>query len=101
MGAFRAVGVLMGLSFLVMPALTAKILAKSVFGMVGWSLVFGVIGAIMAPVLSRSILSCYGIGLSTAGLIVAVFFGLYVLTQMSVIGYRKLLRNKQISYDMM
>lgn len=78
-GAFKAVGVLMALAFLLLPGLIAKIFVSSAKGMLLWSFVFGGCAAFLAPALSRAILTVYGVGLSTSGLSVFILMLFYVL----------------------
>ena len=78
-GAFKAVGVLMSLAFLLIPGLIAKLIASSVQKMMIYSMVFGVLSALLSPALSRAILSAYGIGLSTSGLAVGLLLVFYIV----------------------
>jgi manganese/zinc/iron transport system permease protein len=71
-GAFRAVGVVMVLAFLVGPPLMARRVSRSLAGMLLWSAVFGSAAAIVGVALARHLLSVAGIGLSTGGLVVCV-----------------------------
>ncbi len=84
--AFKAVGVLMALAFLIFPGLIAKILAKSLLGMLSWSVVFSSLVAILSPAISRSILTCWGLGFSTAGISVLLF----VLFYFSIAGSKRM-----------
>ncbi|WP_087877769.1 metal ABC transporter permease [Chlamydia suis] len=78
-GAFKAVGVLMSLAFLLIPGLIAKLIASSVQQMMIYSMVFGGLSALLSPALSRAILSAYGIGLSTSGLAVGLLLIFYMV----------------------
>ncbi|AHK63114.1 metal ABC transporter permease [Chlamydia avium] len=78
-GAFKAVGVLMALAFLLIPGLIAKIFVSSVRSMLIWSLLFGGCTALLAPACSRAILTSYGVGLSTSGLAVILLIVMYTL----------------------
>ena len=78
-GAFKAVGVLMSLAFLLIPGLIAKLIASSVQKMMIYSMVFGGLSALLSPALSRAILSAYGIGLSTSGLAVGLLLVFYIV----------------------
>ncbi|WP_201457138.1 metal ABC transporter permease [Chlamydia sp. 17-3921] len=80
-GAFKAVGVLMALAFLLIPGLIAKIFSRSVLGIMGWSLVFSVSTAFLAPACSRAILSSFGLGISTSGLAVVFLSLMYIFVQ--------------------
>lgn len=78
-GAFKAVGVLMALAFLLIPGLIAKIFVSSVRSMLVWSLFFGVSTSLLAPACSRAILTVYGVGLSTSGIAVILLIMMYAL----------------------
>ncbi|WP_100934704.1 metal ABC transporter permease [Candidatus Chlamydia corallus] len=80
-GAFKAVGVLMALAFLIIPGLIAKIIAKSIGGLMAWSLIFSITTAFSAPACSRAILSAYGVGLSTSGISVVLLTIMYILVK--------------------
>jgi len=71
-GAFRAVGVLLFLAFLVTPPLIARRLTHSLVAMACISCLVGIIASLVGVALSRHILSFYGQALSTAGLIVTI-----------------------------
>lgn len=90
-GAFRAVGVLMVLSFLTGPPLTARLLTHSFMKMIGYSILIGVIASLLGVALSRHILSIYGVALSTGGLVVCVITVLFILVLIS-----KLIRQKNL-----
>ncbi|WP_348663988.1 metal ABC transporter permease [Chlamydia vaughanii] len=96
-GAFKAVGVLMALAFLLIPGLIAKIFVVSVRGMFVWSLIFGSLTALLAPALSRAIFTSYGIGLSTSGISVFILIIIYLLV--SVFHYGKKLVGKKSSLN--
>ncbi|BAE81339.1 ABC transporter of metals [Chlamydia felis Fe/C-56] len=93
-GAFRAVGVLMALAFLLIPGLIAKIFVVSVRGMLFWSLIFGALAALIAPACSRAILTSYDVGLSTSGISVFVLMAFYVVV--SLFHYGKKLAYKRL-----
>lgn len=78
--AFKAVGVLMALGFLLIPSLIAKIFVSSVKQMVVFSLVFGLAAALLAPACSRAILTVYKIGISTSGISICILVLFYMLT---------------------
>lgn len=78
--AFKAVGVLMALGFLLIPSLVAKLFVSSVKEMVIYSLVFGLTTAFIAPACSRAILTAYNVGLSTSGLSICILVLLYMTT---------------------
>lgn len=78
-GAFKAVGVLMALAFLLIPGLIAKIFVSSAQSMLVWSLFFGVSVALLAPACSRAILTSYDVGLSTSGLSVILLLMIYIV----------------------
>ncbi len=85
--AFRAVGVLLFLAFLVTPPLIARRLTNNLLTMVFLSCLIGIVASIIGVALSRHILSVYGTPLSTTGLIVtllALSFGI------SLINFKKI-----------
>lgn len=100
-GAFKAVGVLMSLAFLLVPGLIAKLIASSVQEMIGYSMIFGVLSALIAPALSRSILSVHGIGLSTSGLAVCLLLVFYIGTLATVFVRRHILLHRKIDQQKM
>ncbi|AEJ77200.1 metal ABC transporter permease [Chlamydia trachomatis] len=95
-GAFKAVGVLMSLAFLLIPGLIAKLIASSVQEMMVYSMVFGGLAALIAPALSRSILSVYGIGLSTSGLAVGLLLVFYVVMLVFVCSKRAIMLRQKL-----
>lgn len=83
-GAFRAVGVLMVLSFMTGPPLTARLLVHDLKKLILLSMGIGCLAAATGVALSRHILTMYGIALSTAGICVCVIVFFYV----AVIAFR-------------
>ena len=75
--AFKAVGVLLSLSFLIIPVITAKLFAKSVKWLIFLSMIFGCLGSILGTALSRHVLTQIGVGLSSGGLISLVLIFIY------------------------
>jgi manganese/zinc/iron transport system permease protein len=80
MGAFKAVGVLMVLAFFVLPYLIARLLTHSLPFLITLAAMVGASAAIIGVALSRHILTWYGVGLSTGGIVVVVLGGMYALT---------------------
>lgn len=78
-GGFRAVGVLMILAFLVGPVLTARLLTHRLINLIFISIITAIAASVIGIGLSRHILTMYGTGLSTGGLIVCVIVLFYVL----------------------
>lgn len=78
-GAFRAVGVLMVLAFITGPPLTARLLTNNLKSMLGMAMLLGSMAALIGVALSRHVLTTYGIGLSTGGLVVCTILALYVI----------------------
>ena len=76
--AFRAVGVLMVLAFLVLPPLTARLLTHRLSTLLGLSAGIGLLASLIGVALSRHILTFWGVGLSTGGIVVIVL-GLFYL----------------------
>ncbi len=79
-GAFRAVGVLLFLAFLVTPPLVARRLTHTLTHMVMLSCVVGVSSSLVGVALSRHILSYYNEACSTAGLVVTILALIYGIT---------------------
>ncbi len=79
-GAFRAVGVLLFLAFLVTPPLIARRLTNRLTHMVALSCLVGVIASLVGVALSRHILSYYDEACSTAGLVVTILAIMYGLS---------------------
>ena len=81
-GAFRAIGVLLVLAFLVGPYLTAKMFCRTLPQLLFWSPAIGVISSIVGVALSRHILSTTGWALSTGGIVVCVVGIVYFLAHL-------------------
>lgn len=71
-GAFRAVGVLLVLSFLTGPYLTARLFCHRLSSLLIWSPILGIAASFIGVALTRHCLSIYGIPLSTGGMVVSV-----------------------------
>jgi manganese/zinc/iron transport system permease protein len=78
-GAFRAVGVLLVLAFLVGPYLTARLFCHRLPWLLFWSSVVGLLASLIGVALSRHILSVHGLALSTGGLVVFLIGLFYVI----------------------
>lgn len=78
-GAFRAVGVLMVLAFFVLPPLTARLLTHRLYPLIWIAMGLGILGSIFGVALSRHMLTFFGIGLSTGGIVVTVLGLFYVI----------------------
>jgi manganese/zinc/iron transport system permease protein len=78
-GAFRAVGVLMVLTFIVGPPLIARRLTDRLGAMLFISCLVGAIAAVTGVALSRHLLSIYSLPLSTGGLVVCNIALMYIL----------------------
>ncbi len=79
-GAFRSVGVLLVLSFLVCPYLIARLLSDRLGRILLYTPLIGVVSVFLGVALSRHILSVYGLPLSTGGILVTLMTLLYVLS---------------------
>lgn len=82
-GAFRAVGVLMVLTFITAPALTARLFCKRLSTVLLLSSIIGVAASLFGIALARHLLTFYGLALSTGGLVV-VLLGCIYLTSILV-----------------
>lgn len=78
-GAFRAVGVLLVLAFLVGPALTARLLTHRLKTLILLAIAIGCAGAFISVALSRHFLSVFHAPVSTAGLATTVLGAIYLL----------------------
>lgn len=71
-GAFRAIGVLLVLAFLVGPYLIARIFCRSLPQLLFWSPCIGIVISFVGVALARHLLSVYDLGLSTGGIVVSL-----------------------------
>jgi manganese/zinc/iron transport system permease protein len=78
-GAFRAVGVLLVLAYLVGPVLTARLLTNHLKTMIALSVLIGFVCSLCAVALARHFLSVYHVPLSTSGLVVTLIGFVYLL----------------------
>lgn len=83
--AFRAIGVLLFLAFLVGPALTARLICKRLGSCLAAACFFSVTASFMGVAVSRHALSSYHMPLSTSGVTVCAIAAQYAL----VLAYRK------------
>lgn len=79
-GAFRAVGVLMVLSYLIGPTLIARLWCNRLKPLIFLSILIALIVSFLGVALSRHILSNMGLAVSTGGLIVTLISLLYVFS---------------------
>lgn len=105
-GAFRAVGVLLFLAFLVGPVLTARLLTDRLPMLMLIASLLGVGAAIFAVALSRHLLSVYDLALSTAGLVVVTIGLFYLLAVLFaprkgllVMSVKKILWKRELASD--
>lgn len=87
-GAFRAVGVLLVLAFLVGPFLIARIFCHRLPWLIFWSCSIGVLASAIGVALSRHLLSTCGLALSTGG-IVATLIGIFYIAAVLISKIRK------------
>lgn len=73
-GAFRAVGVILFLAFLVAPTITARLWTQSYKIVVLLSCAIGVTSALLGVAFSRHLLSYHGLACSTGALVVTILF---------------------------
>jgi manganese/zinc/iron transport system permease protein len=78
-GAFRAVGVLLVLAFLVGPVLTARLFTHRLKGVLLLSTAIGIFASVVSVGLARHLLSVYHLPLSTSGLVATVLGIIYFL----------------------
>jgi len=86
--AFRAVGVLLFLAFLVGLPLTARLITNNFGKCLLWAAGIGVVCSLVAVALSRHFLSVYHAPLSTSGLVVTII-GLVFFMTLGLMGIRK------------
>ncbi len=79
-GAFRAVGVLLVLAFLVGPVLTARLFTHSLKKLLLFSMLIGVAASVVSVGLARHLLSVHHLPLSTSGLAATVLGVIYFLS---------------------
>lgn len=78
-GAFRCIGVFMVLALLVVPPLLVRLFVNSLIPLVLYAALLSVVVVLIGVALSRHILSCYGVGVSTGGIIVTLLFLLFMV----------------------
>jgi manganese/zinc/iron transport system permease protein len=99
MSAFRSVGVLLVLAFLVGPYLTARLFCHRLSVLVSVTPVLGVLASFIGVAISSHFLSVYGLPLSTGGIVVMVMGLFYVLAALlKFVFFRKLYRKRSQSY---
>jgi len=91
--AFRAVGVLLVLTFLVGPVITARLFTHEFKKMVLIAALVGVLASLIGVALSRHLLTVFHLSLSTAGLTVTVIGALYL----SSLAYHKIVRKVRLT----
>ncbi len=79
-GAFRAVGVVLFLAFLVGPTLTARLFVKRLGPLLWLSVGIGMFASLTSVALARHLLSIYQLPLSTSGLAATLLFALFILS---------------------
>lgn len=78
-GAFRAVGVLLVLAFLVGPSLTARLFTHRLKHLLLLSMGIGIFASFLSVALARHLLSVHHLPLSTSGLVATVLGAIYFL----------------------
>jgi manganese/zinc/iron transport system permease protein len=94
--AFRAVGVLLVLAFLVGPPLTARLWTNHLKPLLLLSSLFGALSALIGVALSRHFLSCYNMPLSTGGMVVTIIGLLYFTSALIYLTRRHTLRDLNV-----
>jgi manganese/zinc/iron transport system permease protein len=79
-GAFRAVGVLLVLAFLVGPVITARLFTHRLKHLILLAMAIGVGGSLLSVALSRHLLSVHHLSLSTSGLAATVLGMIYFVS---------------------
>jgi manganese/zinc/iron transport system permease protein len=78
-GAFRAVGVLMVLTFITAPPLLARLFCHRLSRLLVISALIAALASILSVALSRHFLTAYGLALSTGGLLVTLLGSAYLI----------------------
>lgn len=78
-GAFRAVGVLMVLTFVTAPPLAARLFCNKLSHLLLLSMAIGCGGSLVGVALSRHLLTVYGLALSTGGIVVVLLGSFYLI----------------------
>lgn len=78
--AFRAVGVLMVLTFITAPPLTAKLFSKRLSTLLISASCMGVLASLLGVALSRHLLTVHGLALSTGGIVVVLLGTVYLMS---------------------
>lgn len=79
-GAFRAIGVILVLAFLVGPFLTARLFFHRLKSLLLASILLGCLASLLGVAFSRHLLTTFGLPLSTGGLVVCFIGLLYILS---------------------
>ena len=95
-GAFRAIGVLLVLAFLVGPYLIARLFCHRLPALLLWSSLIGILASCTGVALARHILTVYGLPLSTGG-IVASLIGVFYVAAVMVKNVVQSRREKQFT----
>lgn len=82
-GAFRAVGVLLVLAFLVGPFLTARLFCHRLPHLLFWTPAIGILASVAGVLLSRLCLDLFGLALSTGGIVATLIGIIYVLVKIT------------------
>lgn len=80
--AFRAVGVLLVLAYLVGPVLAARLMTHHLKALIATAICIGIVSSVVSVALSRHLLSVHQMSISTAGLsvvIIALAYGLILI----------------------
>lgn len=94
-GAFRAVGVLMVLTFIVGPPLIARLFTNKLKVMLFMSCSIGILVSILGVAISRAILTIEGLPLSTGGITVCLIILFYLIS----LFYKKVITTKYYSFE--
>jgi manganese/zinc/iron transport system permease protein len=89
-GAFRAVGVLLVLAFLVAPPLTARLFTHRLKNLLLLSMGIGALASLFSVALARHLLSVYHLPVSTSGLVATVLGGIYFVCLIFVLVKKRL-----------
>ncbi|MBI3508990.1 MAG: metal ABC transporter permease [Chlamydiia bacterium] len=88
-GAFRSMGVLLVLAFLIGPYLIARNFCRTLPQLLFWCPVIGIGVALLGVALARSLLSNTGWALSTGGIVVCTMGLVYIVSQTNLFTWRR------------
>lgn len=83
-GAFRAVGVFLVLGLMIFPALIARQFTHQLKKLMWLAVWIGIFGSVFSVAISRTLLSVWDTPVSTAGLLITLLSGSYIIVNMGI-----------------